>query len=356
MPAWSIAILACHAAPAALAGDASWRYRGDNLARALAQAGHEVVCAPLAACPARRFDLVVLVRPLDGWGLRRRLAAWRRAGTRVLADVDDLVFEPALAPESPGVRHGRVSEAAVRERFERHRRALRQVDALSVSTAALARAWQDQAPAGQPLMRLPNAVHLGWQDLPDTPWPARHPAIAYFSGTRSHDHDLALAAPGLAEALRAAPHWRLRLVGPVAPPPGIPADQLECLPRQPFLNGYVDAVRASQLALMPLAPGRFNACKSALKVLEAHWWNVPVLASPLEDAERLQGPGLSTVASQEGWADALRQAMAAHDRQTHRPDLRAALGPEAQARDWARCWQDWVAAELAPTERGAGRC
>ena len=111
MPArWSIAILACHAAPAALTGDASWRYRGDNLARALVQAGHEVVCAPLAACPARRFDLVVLVRPLDGWGLRRRLAAWRRAGTRVLADVDDLVFEPALARESPGVRHGRVSE------------------------------------------------------------------------------------------------------------------------------------------------------------------------------------------------------------------------------------------------------
>ena len=125
---WALAFLACSQNPHRFTEDASWRYRADNLARALAERGHALHLGHHRAGTPWRPDLVLLHRPMDGWRLRRQLRAWRAAGVPVIADFDDLVFEPALAADSPGVLNLRLPLDEVQRRFTAHRRLLGALD------------------------------------------------------------------------------------------------------------------------------------------------------------------------------------------------------------------------------------
>lgn len=343
---WSLALLACNANPARTHEDASWHYRIASLGEMLVRAGHRVHLGHCGAPLPWPPDLVLLHRPMDSWRLRRRVAAWRRAGVPVLADFDDLIFEPALAAESPAVLNRRLPLAEVQRRFAAHRAMLAWLDGFSVSTPPLAdelHAALAHDRLARPVACIPNAVPPSWRGLPATPWPSGPggPAIGYFSGTHSHDRDLAEAAPGLAQALSAHPGWRLHLVGRGDFAVAIDPARVQRWPRLPFDNGYTDALRRVSLALLPLQPTRFNRCKSALKLIEAGWWNVPVLASPLPDAQRFAGPGLVTVARPQDWADALqtlmadplRRAAAAHGL---RERVLAQADGQCIAADWCR--------------------
>jgi glycosyltransferase involved in cell wall biosynthesis len=353
---WSLALLAMGGDRARTTDDGSWRYRIAHLAQALQARGHRVHLGHGLAPLPWRPDLVLLHRPADGFWLRRRLAAWRRAGVPVLADFDDLVFEPALAADSPAVLNRRLPQAEMVRRYQAHRAVLSRIDGFTVATQALAEELQTVLAHDhlvRPVACIPNAVAPAWCGLPATPWSAETggPAVGYFSGTHSHDRDLAEAAPGLARALHAQPAWRLQLVGRGDFSVDIDPARLLRLPRLPFGNGYTDALRSVALALLPLQPTRFNRCKSALKLIEAGWWNVPVLASPLPDAQRFAGPGLVTVERPADWADALlalmadpaRRAAAAHG-------LRERVRAQADGQRIAGDWQRFVATQL-----GVGR-
>lgn len=346
---WALAFLACSQHPRRYRDDASWRYRAENLAQALQARGHRVHLGHHRAGVPFVPDLVLLHRPLDGWRLRRQVRGWQAAGARVIADFDDLVFEPALAPQSPGVLNRRLSLDEVTRRFAAHRRLLGRLDGITVSTTPLREEVHEALAADglqRPVHWLPNAVDARWRGLPATPWPAP-PALGYFSGTHSHDLDFAQAAAGLADALSRQPAWGLHLVGRGDFALALPDERLTRLPRLPFDNGYTDALRRVSLALLPLQPTRFNRCKSALKLIEAGWWNVPVLASPLPDAERFTGPGLVTVARPQDWADALQALMAdpaalAH----HAHGWRARVLAQADVQALAPAWEDFVAQSL----------
>lgn len=354
--AWSLAFLSTRTDRARTLDDGSWRYRIAHLSQALQVRGHRVHLghglAPLPWQP----DLVLLHRPADSWWLRRRLAAWRRAGVPVLADFDDLVFEPALAADSPAVLNRRLPLAEVERRYRAHRALLAQIDGFTVATQALAEelhAVLAHDRLVRPVACIPNAVPPSWRGLPATPWPeeAAGPAIGYFSGTHSHDRDLAEAAPGLAQALRARPAWQLQLVGRGDFAVDLDPARLQRLPRLPFDNGYTDALRRVALALLPLQPTRFNRCKSALKLIEAGWWNVPVLASPLPDAQRFAGPGLLTVARPQDWADALQALMADPARRAAAAQgLRQRVLVQADGQRIAADWRRFVSSAL-----GVGR-
>ncbi|MBQ0929148.1 glycosyltransferase [Ideonella sp. 4Y16] len=353
---WSLAFLAVGGERARTVDDGSWRYRMAHLAQALQARGHRVHLGHGLAPLPWRPDLVLLHRPADGFWLRRRLAAWRRAGVPVLADFDDLVFEPALAPESPAVLNRRLPEAEMARRYQAHRAVLAQVDGFTVATQALAEELHTvlaRDGLARPVACVPNAVPPAWRGLPATPWPAdpAGPAIGYFSGTHSHDRDLAEAAPGLAQALRGQPGWRLQLVGRGDFAVDVDPARLRRLPRLPFDNGYTDALRQVALALLPLQPTRFNRCKSALKLIEAGWWNVPVLASPLPDARRFAGPGLVTVERPQDWADALQALMADPARLAAASSgLRERVLAQADGQRIAADWRRFVVSAL-----GVGR-
>ncbi|MCO5978944.1 glycosyltransferase family protein [Ideonella oryzae] len=300
----AIAFLACNKNPDRFREDPSFTYRCENLALALAAQGHEVTLAHLSRPGwGRRPDIVVFHRPLLSWRFwwtQRRL---RRQGVRLLADVDDLVFDPALAGQSPAVLNGQLPLRALQRRFWRHQQALRLFDRITVSTQALAQALAAQpGPGGADrIFWLPNAVHRRWRtEAEPEVAPCAEPVLRYLPGTHSHDRDFALVAPVLSALLRKRPGLRLELVGPLSFVLDAPPGQVQHRPRLPFAD-YLAEARRPGIHLAPLEATPFTACKSALKVIEAAFWNQPTVCSPLPDAARFTDTGACVATSAEDW-------------------------------------------------------
>lgn len=300
----AIAFLACNKNPDRFREDPSFIYRCENLAQALAAQGHEVTLSHLSR-PGwdRRPDIAVFHRPQWSWRFWWGQHRLRRQGVRLVADVDDLVFDPALADQSPAVLNGQLPLGTLRRRFWRHRQALRLFDRVTVSTQALAQALAAEAgPGGVDRVHwLPNAVHRSWRTQGEPPVTAcAEPVLRYLPGTRSHDRDFALVAPVLSTLLRERPELRLELVGPLSFALDAPADQVQHRPRVSFVD-YLSEARRPGIHLAPLEATPFTACKSALKVIEAAFWNQPTVCSPLLDAQRLVGAGACVAASAADW-------------------------------------------------------
>ncbi|MCA6215262.1 hypothetical protein KGA65_01785 [Ideonella sp. B7] len=300
----AIAFLACNKNPTRFREDPSFTYRCENLGLALAAQGHQVTWSHLTAPGwTRRPDVVVFHRPLLSWTLAWWWLRLRRQGVRLVADVDDLVFDPALAAHSPAVLNGQLPIQALRRRFWRHREALRHFDLITASTEPLAAAAArlPRRPAGAKVHWLPNAVYRGWRTLPAEPaTDPLAPVLRYLPGTPSHDRDFALIAPVLTEVLRVRPQARLEVVGPLAFALDLPARQIQHQARRPFAD-YHQVVRAPGINLAPLEATPFTACKSALKVIESAFWQVPTVCSPLQDALRFVGAGACVAETPADW-------------------------------------------------------
>jgi hypothetical protein len=337
----AIAFLACNKNADRFREDASYAYRCDNLAHELAALGHRVVCSHISRCPDQAFDWVVLHRPqlarFSGWHTRWTLRRLRARGAGLIADLDDLIFRPELAGLSPGVLNDLVGLGQTRARFAAHRAALQQVDAISVSTQPLADELADLQLA-VPVLILPNSVHHSWRGLPAPSAAATAPVIRYLPGTRSHDRDILQASEGLAEVLRAHPQVRLRVTGPLTLPSGLPMGQVDQQPRLPFAD-YAQAIAGAAVNIAPLEPTRFNQGKSALKVLEAGFWDVPTVCSPWPDAQRFDQAGAVFAHHAGEWATQLTQllfnpAVQRAVTQGLRGRVLALADGQAQARRW----------------------
>jgi glycosyltransferase involved in cell wall biosynthesis len=286
-----IAFVACNKNAARFAEDASFIYRCANMAHALKVQGHTVWMGHVSKLPWRgRWDVVVFHRPRAGWRLTALVTWLRRERARTVADVDDLVFYPNLARYSPGVANNLVSLKTTVQQFSAHQRALASVDRITVSTPPLiayALAHFKQAKVAV----IPNAVHWSWREFPAYKKPERPGRlIGYFPGTRSHDRDFAQVAPVLQSVLAQCPDVRLSVTGPLDFELDARPGQVERHDKMPF-DRFHENVQRCDVNLAPLEASPFTACKSALKVIEAGYWNIPTVCSPLPDAQRFVGAG-----------------------------------------------------------------
>jgi glycosyltransferase involved in cell wall biosynthesis len=108
--------------------------------------------------------------------------------------------------------------------------------------------------------------------------------IIYGSGTRTHDADFAVAAPGLLAAMHARPCLRLRIAGDVKLPKSFDAlgDRVERLPKTHFA-AYMERLADSDISIAPLESTIFNDCKSNIKFLEAAALGVVSICSPCDN-------------------------------------------------------------------------
>jgi len=290
-PGLRIAFVAGTRNPQLFQEDPSFIYRCQNLGLALQAMGHQVFWLHWSALrPGQNLDVAVFHRPRYSLVWRARLWWLRRQGTILVADVDDLIFDPELARYSPGVVNGLVPLPKTAQQFAIHRAALMCFDRVTVSTEPLAAQVRNQL-TGAAVQVLPNAVHLSWLDaqagLPPRPY---SPVVTYFPGTRSHDRDFAVYAGGVANFLAAHGDARLEITGPLNFDLQARPGQVVRHERIPFAR-YADHVRSSWVNLAPLELTPFTRCKSALKVLEAGFWGIPTVCSPLPDAERFASAG-----------------------------------------------------------------
>jgi hypothetical protein len=141
------------------------------------------------------------------------------------------------------------------------------------------------------------------------------PIITYFSGTRSHDRDFAVVAPAISQFLADNTAVKLHVTGPLRFNLTARHGQVIHHEKVAFIH-YAHLVRHAWLNLAPLENTPFTQCKSALKIIEAGFWNIPTLCSPFADAQRFESAG----------------AVFAQDEHYYFTALNALLNPEYYAR------------------------
>ena len=296
------AFVACNRNAGRFRDDPSFIYRCENMADALKVAGHQVSLFHISQFPLnQRFDTVVFHRPRQSVRFALTLLLLKRQKHCVLAaDLDDLVFDEALAEFSPGVVNGLVSLTTARKNFLAHQKAMNRLDLLTVSTDPLAKHARAIFPAAQVVI-IPNAVPLEWRKADERVHQGKKKlVVTYFPGTRSHDRDFSLIAEPLTAFLEKYPETCLQVTGPLTFDLQARPGQILKREKVSFEN-YPSLFRDSWVNLAPLESTPFNRCKSALKVIEAGYWTIPTVCSPTSDTSRFSEAGALPAKTPEDW-------------------------------------------------------
>lgn len=269
------------------------RYRARLPAEALALRGVRSEVRhyrdPELTALALRADAVVLYRVPATVQVLSLLDVVRSRPEAVplLFDVDDLVFDPAVAEEIPALRLLPPEESRLwLQGVARYRTTMQACDLYVGSTRALCE--HAEAVTGLPARRFANGVGTVLARASDAavrrpraPGPLR---VGYLSGTTTHDRDWQLVEPAVLEVLARRQDVQLWLVGPLNPTPALEVlgERVRRLPLQDW-RALPELLRDLDVNLAPLEPlGRFNEAKSAIKWLEAALTATPTIASPTE--------------------------------------------------------------------------
>ena len=340
MSALKIAFVSSHPSLRRYRRDPSYIYRCENLGLALRRLGHEVSFAHLTALLLpRRVDVAVFLRPANSRLYRHVVGRLKRQGTLLVGDCDDLLFDPACAAFRPSVINGTADRTETAAKFERHGDALARLDRLVFSTEELARRFSALHPAA-PVNIIPNAVHAAWHAIPPAPTVAPGRALTYFSGTRTHDRDIALVSAPLQRVLEQNPDLSVQLVGPIT----LPFSHPRLLTRKKVaFEDYPFVLRDSYLNLAPLEDTPFNRSKSALKTLEPGFFNVPTVASPVGDFKRVDVEGVLYARDDEEWVAQIEFACDPANRARLSTGLRERVLAHAEIDEFAQAFLRFVA-------------
>ena len=341
------AFIASNRSPGRFLEDPSFLYRCENLAAGLRARGHETMLTHVTRMPPwAPVDVAVFHRPRMTLRLRALLRVLRRRGVRLVADVDDLIFDEQLARFSPGVMNRLVTIDAMRTLFACHRRALSRFETITVSTTPLVEEAEQRFPHAR-IVRLPNAVHHSWRALTTdmTEPTGRAPVVTYLPGTRSHDRDFATITPALVRLLAKHAQLSLHITGRLEFELAARPCQLQHQPRVHYPELY-PIVRAGWLNIAPLEATPFTRCKSALKIIEAGFWGIPTVCSPLPDADRFVAAGAIPAEAEDQWYQQVERLLLD-------PDHYAATTSELRERVLARADINTVAEQFVDVITGA---
>ncbi|MFD2632089.1 glycosyltransferase [Idiomarina piscisalsi] len=330
--------------------DPAFIYRCQNPALALSDKGHDVTCIHYKELSQQKnpVDLIIFHRPCfrdlkSRWLLSAELKKRRKQGAMLIADFDDLVFDPAYAEFSPGVINDYVSLEQTYKTFAQHAKTLNYFNVLTVSTLPL-KEYADERFDPDRVFWMPNSPHYLWRDKNPTPESSDTFTVCYLPGTRSHDKDFALITEPLADFLTEHPDAQLNITGVLEEerfPKRLKAlsKQIQWQEKQPYDN-YWQVVNSGHLQLAPLQDTVFNRCKSALKAIEANFFNRPVIASAIPDMQRFTQPGVQLANSSDDWYQQLTTGYLRRE-QNHclRKQVLEQYTPEQHAADILTCYQ-----------------
>jgi glycosyltransferase involved in cell wall biosynthesis len=235
---------------------------------------------------ASRADAVVVYRVPATPQVLELIARCRAAGTPVVFDVDDLIFDPGIADEIPALRLLPPDEADLwLEGVRRYRTTMEACDAFIGSTPALVAHAREVVGIDSHLFENGVGIALGVaSDIalrrPRRPGPLR---VGYLSGTTTHDDDWRHVEAAVVGVLEQHPDVELWLGGHLEPTGAVLAPLGDRVRRLPFTSWerLPGVLRDLDVNLAPLEPGsRFNEAKSAIKWLEAALAGTPTIASP----------------------------------------------------------------------------
>ncbi len=313
---------------------ASTRYRMENKCEHLRllgfsytfRAARDYVRDPnQAARDARDHDLAIVHRfPCPG-PADLALDALSRLRRPIVYDIADLLFDPGSVAHVPPAAQ---------------RAVVRQIALLSLATHVIASTdylAAQLADSVRPAFVIGNFLSGDLLEASGIARARRTPhdgvRLGYLSGSATHDRDLAVIGPALADVLQRHTEATLTLVGPVAVPPELTRfrdrlTRLEPVPWQdlPALTADLD------ISLAPLEiDSPFCRGKSELRYVEAGAVGVPTVASPTPAFQRAIRHGETgfLATSTQDWVAAL-------DALITRPGLRKDIGEAARREVAAR--------------------
>jgi glycosyltransferase involved in cell wall biosynthesis/SAM-dependent methyltransferase len=311
-------------------------------------------------------DALMIWRAPWGEQIAAAIGAARRADTKVVFDVDDLMIVPELARVEviDGIRTQNLTEEMVREHYERMRQTMAAADLCLTPTEELA---QHIRRIYMPTVVLPNGVDhtVIWSSRLAARRRAVQPddgliRIGYAGGSRTHQRDFKACADAVGDVLRARPETRLvAFRSSDGSAPCLDIDEfpaLHGLESQIEWRNFVPLERLPEeiarfhINLAPLEVGNpFCEAKSELKFFEAALVDVPTIASPTGPFRRAIRHGENGLLSETPgeWQVALTQLL--NDAQLRRRLARTAgrealwrYGPERRA-ELIRCLADLLA-------------
>lgn len=266
------------------------RYRSVHLAEQAALAGMQVTLAHAwqAGLPRlvkwQNFDFAVFQRVEMDWFIQRLVDALKNKGTIILYDTDDLVFDQDAFKyiDSPDFSDPLRSKLYLRS-MRRQKEILLASDAVLVSTDYLVKQVRR---LNKPVGVHRNAYNQEMFALSDAAFQSRKDhaeriVLGYASGTRTHDHDLAVAAPAIKGIMEKYPQVELWLVGEVDQ--GVGWERFGPRVRRIPKVGWRELpswLAQFDINLAPLVAGNpFAESKSAIKYMEAALVKCPTVAT-----------------------------------------------------------------------------
>jgi glycosyltransferase involved in cell wall biosynthesis/SAM-dependent methyltransferase len=243
-------------------------------------------------------DIVIVWRAAWSDSLAAALDTSKRAGGKVVFDVDDLMFDPLLANAKiiDGIRSLSFAPSLVHQHYSRIRETLASADFCTAPTEGLA--WHLRRHY-KPAFVLPNGFDESTFSASRLAARRRKKAasdglirIGYAAGTRTHQRDFGQAASGVARVLRENQHCRLVLFRSDAarhqvdvaefPEFACLQDQIEWRDTVPLAKLPEELARFD-INIAPLEVGNpYCECKSELKFFEAALAGACTVASPTE--------------------------------------------------------------------------
>jgi glycosyltransferase involved in cell wall biosynthesis len=238
-----------------------------------------------------------------------------RLGIRTFYDIDDPIFNVAVYSENKNLEHIAPHERAhLIASAGDYLQAMKQVDALILSTAYLQELAHNDFESGTYLWR--NLVDSATLSIVQNVRRGRNEGdlskviVGYASGSRAHDADFNVASHALASILEVYEHVELQVIGYAVMPPAL--DRFKGrINTRPFSGyaKYFEALSQIDINIVPLVDDRFNACKSAIRYLEASLCSVPTVASSVGQFSEIiiDGQDGYLAGTQDAWACALDQ-------------------------------------------------
>jgi len=316
----------------------TFRYRVFNMIEAL---NSDKNC-PVSATWFTRFDLqaklsqidpadiLVICRTRYDHNVARLVEYARSRKVPVIFDVDDLVVEPDLVHLIIHTMNIVTPEEHVWDYWYaytgRLRATMQLCDGVITSTPFLAEQIghiQPQLPSAV----IPNYLNRVQTDISDYVVALKEAhkyardgliTIGYFSGSPSHNADLLVASPALAEVMRAYPNVRLRIIGFADSNNYLQpyAERIDLIPLQDYLN-LQRLTAECEFSIAPLRLNLFTMCKSELKYFEPAIAGCPVIASPSAAFNAaIQDGKTGFLAEEHEWAEKLETLVQASQRQS----------------------------------------
>lgn len=292
------------------------------------------------------YEVVVVLRPRPSKTLDQILKICRKLSVHTIADVDDLVFAPKYAAQSPSVLNMQATEFSVRAQFKRNLEAMLCFDEIMVATTPLAQFWNEQT--GRRLATvIPNGLSRRWLSTPVQRMVDQddsHQTITYLPGTNSHNKDFSEIADVLSETLQRHKNVKLLIVGELHTDKNqFPADRLSHSRWVDYFK-LPQIIASSSVTLAPLVQSPFTYSKSHIKFIESAAFGTPAICSPTADICQHTSDGLHVVTTIAQWRDALHRVLASKQnkasRQTLKNSVRSTSTADHSAEKFLKHWDD----------------